>query len=136
MSTVADGTVTVSYRPLTTMDDLHVLLLAAVARHAGGVSLLEQVFSLPPNVLVKEMAVLESYGLVERLGDEWTATKRGQRIAAVWGFSRTGAKPKCGRALGSGFLALGTSPSMRRFATGRRSTPWQVASASPMLVRR
>jgi hypothetical protein len=84
MDTVADGSITVSYRPLATMDDLHVLLLAAVAWQTGGLSLLERVFSLPSNVLVKELAVLETYGLAQRVGDEWTATSRGQRVTTVW----------------------------------------------------
>lgn len=84
MPTVTNGTVCVSYRPLTTMDELHVLLLAAVAVQNTDLAPLEQVFSLPANVIAKELADLEAYGLAEKVNGTWTATSRGRRITAVW----------------------------------------------------
>lgn len=93
MPTVANGTVCVSYRPLTTMDELHILLLAAVAVQNTDLAPLEQVFSLPANVITKELAVLEAYGLAEKVNGTWAATTRGRRITAVWiTFKRRGAK--------------------------------------------
>lgn len=92
MPSVANGTVCVSYRPLTTMDELHVLLLAAVAMQNTDLVPLEQVFSLPANVIAKEMAVLEVYGLTEKVNGTWAATSRGRRITAVWtSFNKCGA---------------------------------------------
>ena len=84
MIPVAEGVVSVSYRPLVTMDKLHVILLAAVSEQTNDLSLLEKVFSLPRNVVVKELTVLEAYGLAQRVGDNWTATIRGQRLNAIW----------------------------------------------------
>lgn len=92
MPIVANGAVCVSYRPLTTMDDLHVLLLTAVAMENTDLVPLEQMFSLPANVIAKELAVLEAYGLAEKVNGTWTATSRGRRITAVWtSFNRRGA---------------------------------------------
>ncbi len=84
MATVANGAVSVSYRPLTTMDELHVLLLAAVTVETTDLPLLEQVFSLPANVIAKELAILEAYGLVQKVEGKWLATSRGRQISAVW----------------------------------------------------
>jgi hypothetical protein len=84
MASAVEGIVFVSYRPLATMDELHLLLLAAVSVQTNDVSLLEQVFSLPSNVLVKELAILEAYGLAQKACDKWTATARGQRLTTVW----------------------------------------------------
>ena len=84
MATADEGIISVSYRPLATMDELHVLLLAAVSVQTNDVSLLEQVFSLPSNVVVKELTVLEAYGLAQKVGDKWMATSRGQTLTAVW----------------------------------------------------
>ena len=84
MATAVDGVITLSFRPLATMDELHILLLAAVSVQTSDVSFLEQVFSLPSNVVVKELVVLEAYGLTQKVGDQWTATGRGQKIADVW----------------------------------------------------
>lgn len=83
MAPVAEGVVSVSYRPLATIDELHVILLAAVSEQTNDLSLLETVFSLPRNVVVKELTVLEAYGLAQRVGDNWTATLRGQRLIAI-----------------------------------------------------
>lgn len=47
-------------------------------------ALLEQVFSLPSNVITKELGVLQGYGLALKVGETWTATRRGQRLASVW----------------------------------------------------
>jgi hypothetical protein len=84
MATAADGAITLSYRPLTTMDELHILLLAAVSVRTVTVSVLEQVFSLPSSVVSKELTVLESYGLTRKARDQWSATDRGQQVASVW----------------------------------------------------
>jgi hypothetical protein len=84
MAIAVDGVVTISFRPLATMDELHILLLAAVSVQANEVSLLEQVFSLPSSVVVKELAVLEAYGLAQNVCDRWTATSRGLQLATVW----------------------------------------------------
>lgn len=84
MSGAAKGTVSVTYRPLMTMDKLHVLLLAAVSQQNTDVALLEQVFSLPTNVITKELLVLEGYGLTQKVDGKWLATERGRRINAVW----------------------------------------------------
>lgn len=83
MSTAADGVITVSYRPLTTMDELHILLLAAVTVESADPLPLGQVFSLPGNVISKELAVLEGYGLVQGAGGKWAATSRGRQVIAV-----------------------------------------------------
>jgi hypothetical protein len=84
MATVANGVVSVSYRPLTTMDELHILLLAAVAVQTSERPPLEQVFSLPRNVIAKELAVLEGYGLAQKGDGKWAATARGRQVTAVW----------------------------------------------------
>ncbi|MFO0819268.1 MAG: hypothetical protein U1A77_15075 [Pirellulales bacterium] len=84
MATAVEGIVSVSYRPLATMDELHILLLAAVWAQTNDLSLLELVFSLPTNVVVKELAVLEEYGLVKKVDARWSATRRGLRLAGVW----------------------------------------------------
>ncbi len=84
MATAVEGIISVSYRPLATMDELHILLLAAVSVQTNDLSLLEQVFSLPRNVVVKELAVLEAYGLAQKVGVHWSATRRGLQLAAVW----------------------------------------------------
>lgn len=83
MAAAAEGVISVSYRPLTTMDELHVLLLAAVSVQTADLPFLEQVFSLPSNVVATELAVLEAYGLTEKADGKWMATRRGQQIAAV-----------------------------------------------------
>lgn len=83
MATAADGVISVSYRPLTTMDELHALLLAAVSVESADPLLLEQAFSLPGNVVSKELTVLEAYGLVQKAGGKWTATSRGRQVTAV-----------------------------------------------------
>ena len=93
MATAAEGVVSVSYRPLATMDELHVLLLAAVSVQTNDACSLEQLFSLPSNVVVKELAILEAYGLAQKVGDKWMATSRGQRLDRVEHFSTTVAKP-------------------------------------------
>lgn len=84
MINAAEGVISVSYRPLMTTDELHILLLAALTEQCNDVSLLEQIFSLPINVVVKELAILEAYGLVQLIGDKWMATIRGQRLTDVW----------------------------------------------------
>ena len=84
MAPTAEGIITVSYRPLATMDKLHILLLAAVSVQTVDVTLLGQVFSLPSNVITKELAVLQTYGLALKVGENWTATERGQRLVTVW----------------------------------------------------
>ena len=84
MTTAADSVVLVSYRPLATMDELHLLLLAAVSGQGAGVSLLEKVFSLPEKVVVRELGVLEQYGLAQKSDNTWMATSRGGRLIAVW----------------------------------------------------
>ena len=84
MTTADEGVSSVSYRPLATMDELHILLLAAVSVQTVDVTLLGQVFSLPSNVITKELAVLQTYGLALKVGENWTATKRGQRLVSVW----------------------------------------------------
>lgn len=84
MVTAVDGVISVSYRPLTTMDELHVLLLAAVSVQTTDLPQLEQVFSLPGNVVAKELAVLEAYGLARMACGKWAATSRGKQITAVW----------------------------------------------------
>jgi hypothetical protein len=84
MATAAEGIISVSYRPLATMDELHVLLLAAVSMGPNDASQLELVFSLPSNVVVKELTVLETYGLAQKFDDKWTSTSRGQRLTAIW----------------------------------------------------
>lgn len=84
MAAAVEGMIAITYRPLATMDELHVLLLASISVQASGVPLLEKVFSLPGNVVVRELAVLEAYGLAERSADWWVATTRGQRLTAVW----------------------------------------------------
>lgn len=83
MAPVAEGVVSVLYRPLATMDELHVILLAAISEQTNDLSLLEKVFSLPRNVVVKELTVLEAYGLAQTAGDNWTATLRGQRLNSI-----------------------------------------------------
>jgi hypothetical protein len=83
MAIAADGVVTVAYRPLTTMDELHALLLAAVTAESADPLLLAQVFSLPANVVSKELAVLEGYGLAYNAGGRWTATSRGRQVIAI-----------------------------------------------------
>lgn len=80
MSTSGEGIISVSYRPLATMDELHVLLLAAISVQTNDVPLLEKVFSLPSNVVLKELAILEAYGLAQKAGDKWKPTDRGQRL--------------------------------------------------------
>jgi hypothetical protein len=67
-----------------TMDELHVLLLATVSEQNTNLVLLEQVFSLPANVIAKELAVLQAYGLAEMVDGVWTATSRGRRITGIW----------------------------------------------------
>ena len=84
MATADEGVVSVSYRPLATMDELHILLLAAVSVQPADVAPLEQLFSLPGNVITKELAVLQAYGLALKVEEKWLATKRGQRLASVW----------------------------------------------------
>lgn len=84
MATAAEGIISVLYRPLYTMDELHVLLLAAVSVQTTELFLLEKIFSLPGNVVIKELASLEVYGLVQKMGNKWKATSRGQRLYSVW----------------------------------------------------
>lgn len=84
MPRAADGVVTVSYRPLATMDELHILLLAAVASQVTDTASLEPVFSLPATVITKELNALDAYGLARRVEGSWMATDRGQHIAEVW----------------------------------------------------
>jgi hypothetical protein len=84
MATDLEGIISVSYRPLATMDELHILLLSAVSVQTIDVALLEQIFSLPSNVVLKELAVLESYGLAEKVGVHWSATSRGMQLAGIW----------------------------------------------------
>jgi hypothetical protein len=84
MATAAEGIISVLYRPLDTMDKLHVLLLAAVSVQTTELFLLEKIFSLPGNVVIKELASLEIYGLVQKMGNKWKATSRGQRLYSVW----------------------------------------------------
>lgn len=79
-----DGVINVSYRPLATLDGLHAPLLAASATQPSDVVLLERIFSLPANVVAKEMDILGSYGLVRMNGLAWKATSRGLRLVKVW----------------------------------------------------
>ncbi len=75
--------VRVSYRPLATLDELHVLLLEAVAVSAAEQHALAVLFSLPCGVVVRELSALEAYGLAWRSEDIWTATNRGFELIAV-----------------------------------------------------
>jgi len=84
MATATEGTVSISYRPLSTLDELHVLLLAAVSARPVAVPLLERIFSLPEHVIFKELTVLQGYGLAQKARVNWKATSRGQRLIAVW----------------------------------------------------
>ncbi len=84
MDTTDDGVVSVYYRPLNTMDELHVLLLAAIDFQNSDPLPLEQVFSMPANVIAKEMSVLGAYGLAQTVDDSWLLTERGRQIIAVW----------------------------------------------------
>ena len=76
------------------MDELHILLLAALSAQANDSSLLGQVFSLPNNVVVKELAALKTYGLAQEADDAWLLQVGGQQLTAVWNALRIGPKPR------------------------------------------
>ena len=66
------------------MDELHVLLIGAIIANGVKLRLLEKIFSLPGDVIEKELMELARYGFVEHSSHEWGLTHRGKTLAKVW----------------------------------------------------
>lgn len=86
MATFDEGIVTVTHRPIMTMDPLHVLLLASVIGQRSETPFIAQVFSLPSEVVEKELIFLETYGLTRKSGDCWSATDQGEKLISIWSY--------------------------------------------------
>jgi hypothetical protein len=111
-------TLELTYRPLQGMDPLRTLLLASCAAEPCELSLLAQVFCLPPVSLAAELKRLQVYGLAGQLPEQrWAATPRGRRVVAVW------------EALGrKATKAFAVTPAAWPLGVGEFSVPFEVAA--------
>lgn len=79
-----NGTVTIRYRPLETMDRLHVLLAESATLENSSVDYMESLFSLPSSVIRKECAILEGYGIGQTSDGYFRLTDRGVEVLTTW----------------------------------------------------
>jgi hypothetical protein len=81
-----NGTVTIRYRPIETMDRLHVLLTGAATLEDSSFDTMATLFSMPSRIIKKECAVLEGYG-IGRISDEcFRLTDRGAVVLSTWNY--------------------------------------------------
>jgi hypothetical protein len=79
-----NGTVKIRYRPIETMDRLHVLLAGAATLEDSSFDSISTLFSLPVRIIKKECAVLEIYGIGRMSDGCFRLTDRGADVLSTW----------------------------------------------------
>ena len=77
------GKIVVRYRPLHSMDRLH-LYVANAALEGVSVEQMSELFSLPVRVIRKELETLEAFGFGQVAGSSFELSKRAREVLSVW----------------------------------------------------
>ena len=79
-----NGTVKIRYRPIETMDRLHVLLAGSATLEDSSFESISTLFSLPTRIIKKECTVLETYGIGRMSDGCFRLTDRGADVLSTW----------------------------------------------------
>lgn len=97
------------------MDKLHLLLADAATLEDNTLESMAMLFSLPPKVINKELAVLQSYGIGQLSEDSFSLSQRGAEVLTTWKqMNKTGS------------LEVETSAKLWLLGTGSFSVPQNV----------